>query len=494
MSAAASFPEVSPGRGSVVFLVALAGATFAVAWAGIALTGSGDRAAIIWPVNGLMLAIMLRRPPSHWSWLALASMAGTAGAYFVTGAAPLLAALRGIFSTAELLLATHILYRSYHGTPDLTEQGVLVRFGLSAVVLAPLAAVVPGAWILCQITGASFLELARVWYLADALGLAVFGPLALNAQPAALWALLGGADRWRTLGLFVLLAACTSLALYQSHFPLLYVIYPPLLLVVFRLGMPGVVIGVFIITLLTIVFTAAGRGTFMLIAKGDWTQRVLLIQVFIATTLATMLPVSAVLTQRRRLMDALRRSEERLLVLSVSDPLTGLANRRNFDHALESALARANRNAQPLSLLMIDVDHFKEFNDRYGHLCGDACLKAVAHAVARHAHRPDDLAARFGGEEFAVILADTDNDGAAAIAERIRTLIKDEPLTYAGVASSRVSVSVGVATTPTHGSIDADGLIQAADRALYEAKRTGRDRVCTSAGDNAPPGAATSIR
>lgn len=487
-SATATSWDPQPERPAVAFSMAVVAATFAVAWAGIALTGNGGRAAIVWPVNGLMLALMLRRPPSHWPRLALAAMLGTAVAYWVTGAAPLLAWLLGVFSSAELLLATYILYRSYHGAPDLTEQGVLLRFGMSAVVLAPLAAVVPGAWILCQFSGAPFLELARVWYLSDALGLAVFGPLALNARPSALWSLLGSGKRWRTLGLFVLLAACTSLALYQSRFPLLYVIYPPLLLVVFRLGMPGVVIGVFIITLLTIVFTAAGHGTFMLIEQGDWTQRVLLIQVFIATTLATMLPVSVVLTQRHRLLEALRQSEERLLVLSGSDPLTGLANRRHFDDSLAHALARANRNAQPLSLLMIDVDHFKDFNDRFGHLCGDACLKAVAHAVARHAQRPDDLAARFGGEEFAVILVDTDSQGATAIAEQIRQRVKDEPLQGTGVRSDAVSVSVGVATTSRHVPIDADALIRAADSALYEAKHAGRDRVCGAASGIASTG------
>jgi len=468
----------SAARPSVGFIALLIACTFAIAWASIALTRDGGRAAIIWPINGLMLAVMLRNPPARWPWLAAAAMVGTVTAYCVTGDSPVLALLLGAFASAELWFATQILYRSFHGAPDLTEPGALLRFGLSAVVLAPLVAVLPGAWILCRLTDVPFPELARIWYLSDALGLAVFGPLALNVQPAALWSLLGAENRWRTLGLFVLLAACTSLALYQSRFPLLYVIYPALLLVVFRLGMPGVVLGVALITILTIVFTAAGRGPFLPIEQGDWAQRVLLIQVFIATTLATMLPVSAVLTQRRRLLEALRDSEERLLALSGSDPLTGLANRRSFDAALEQSLTRSNRNAQPLSLLMIDVDRFKGFNDRFGHLRGDACLKAVADAVARHAHRPDDLAARFGGEEFALILPGTDTRSAAAIAEGIRQTLGSRQDCASGDAHSVVTVSVGVATAAGDTAVSATALIQSADSALYAAKRAGRDRVC----------------
>jgi diguanylate cyclase (GGDEF)-like protein len=463
-------------------------AAFALAWASIALAPSDARAAIIWPVNGVMLAPMLRSLPTRWPWLAAAIMLGTSIAYWATGAAFMLALLLGLFSSAELLLASHILYRSFHGMPDLTQQGALIRFGLSAVILAPLAAVLPGALLLCELTNVPFLELARIWYLSDALGLAVFGPLALSVRPGALLLLFGRENFTRTLMLFLLLAACTSLALYQSRYPLLYVIYPPLLLVVFRLSMPGVVIGVVIITILTIAFTAAGRGTFMLIEHGDWTQRVLLIQVFIATTLATMLPVAAVLAQRNRLTLALRASEERLTVLSGSDPLTGLANRRSFDAALEHNLARAGRSGRPLSLLMIDVDHFKDFNDRFGHLCGDACLQRVAAAVAHHAHRPDDLAARFGGEEFAMILPDTDAQGAAAIAEGVRSFVKSNRGSSAAPTCESVSVSIGVASVSGLGKISATQLIQAADNALYTAKHAGRDRVCVAGRDSSSTG------
>lgn len=468
-------------RPSVLSTLILAGAAFTLALASIALTRGGSRAAIIWPVNGLMLALLLRSPQTRWPWLAATALIGTMSAYRVMGNSSLIAFMLGAFATAELLLASHILYRFFRGTPDLTQQGVLFRFGLSAVLFAPLVAVLPGAWMLCNLTDVPFLELARFWYLSDALGLAVFGPLALSVQPGAMLSLFGREHLSRTLGLFALLAACTSLALYQSRFPLLYVIYPPLLIVVFRLGMPGVVIGVVIITVLTIVFTAIGRGTFMLIAGGDWTQRVLLIQVFIGTTMATMLPVSAVLEQRKRLTEALRASEERLTVLTGIDPLTSLANRRSFDAALDRSLARAARNGQPLSLLMIDVDLFKAFNDRHGHLCGDACLRAVADALGRHATRPDDLAARFGGEEFALILPDTDAAGAAQIAEHIRCDIKALPPDTRGMSEatcSAVSVSVGVATSTKANPYKAGDLIEASDNALYAAKHAGRDRVC----------------
>ena len=161
-----------------------------------------------------------------------------------------------------------------------------------------------------------------------------------------------------------------------------------------------------------------------------------------------------------------------------ADGLTGLANRRYFDVMLANEIRRSARSNLPLSLLMIDADHFKNYNDALGHLAGDNCLRQIATAVANCATRPGDLVARYGGEEFAVILPDTTQKGAVAMSDRIRTAIRETGLSHPNSISSYVTVSIGIATT-SGGALDAEQLIQRADSALYLAKKNGRDRWAT---------------
>lgn len=192
------------------------------------------------------------------------------------------------------------------------------------------------------------------------------------------------------------------------------------------------------------------------------------------------------------LRDVTRRklAEERTAVLNAelahlarNDALTSLANRRHFDETLDVECRRAACDGAPVSLLLLDVDRFKLFNDRYGHPAGDACLRTVAEAVRDVASRPRDLAARYGGEEIAIVLPGTDEAGAAVVAEGVRRAVEALALPHAGNprCGSVVTVSVGCATArPRGGSADvAAALVAAADVLLYEAKRTGRNRVAT---------------
>lgn len=175
--------------------------------------------------------------------------------------------------------------------------------------------------------------------------------------------------------------------------------------------------------------------------------------------------------------------ENRLETLAIEDSLTGLANRRRFDERLAEEWARAYRDRSSLGLLMIDVDHFKSYNDEYGHPAGDACLRVVAKVLATEAHRSSDLAARYGGEEFAVLLPNTDVAGCARIGERLRQAIRDAGLAHTSNASSGVvTVSVGGATCrpALERSAGTSSLVEAADRALYVAKQSGRDRLVMS--------------
>jgi len=175
--------------------------------------------------------------------------------------------------------------------------------------------------------------------------------------------------------------------------------------------------------------------------------------------------------------------ETRLETLAIEDSLTGLANRRRFDERLNEEWARAYRDRSSLGLLMIDVDHFKSYNDEYGHPAGDACLRVVAKIIAAETQRVGDLAARYGGEEFAMLLPNTDAAGCARLGERIRSAVRDAGLVHASnPAASCVTVSVGGATCrPAFERTAGTGsLVEAADQALYAAKDAGRDQLVMS--------------
>lgn len=184
--------------------------------------------------------------------------------------------------------------------------------------------------------------------------------------------------------------------------------------------------------------------------------------------------ISAVVETLRDLTDE-KMAQVALEQLATRDGLTGLANRRCFDDTLRAEWARALRQKQPLSLLMVDVDNFKAYNDTNGHLGGDECLKRVARAVASEM-RANDLVARYGGEEFAVILPNQSLKGAAIVAERIRARVEHLQLPCR-FAPGHVTVSIGAATALAAPDNDASQLVAIADAALYRAKHMGRNRI-----------------
>ena len=161
------------------------------------------------------------------------------------------------------------------------------------------------------------------------------------------------------------------------------------------------------------------------------------------------------------------------------DGLSGVYNRRYFDQQLGVEFARAARNDTPLSLIMVDVDHFKLYNDRYGHQAGDDCLRQVALALKSGLRRPADLLARYGGEEFACILPETDFEDALAIAQEMERTVRAQKIPHASSpVSGVVSASLGLATRVSAVAGDAAALVGLADAQLYQAKQTGRGRVC----------------
>ena len=197
----------------------------------------------------------------------------------------------------------------------------------------------------------------------------------------------------------------------------------------------------------------------------------------VADQIAGAIRAAQVLDELQHSNSQLREAYAQVEQLSRTDVLTGLPNRRCFDQRLAQALDQSARSARPLALLMIDVDHFKAYNDGYGQLAGDTCLREVADLCAYLLAGTAAQPARYGGEEFVVILPDTDLLWAATVAERLRTAVTARGLEHRFAAGGLVTISVGVAGSQRTPPMSAQALIALADAALYEAKHAGRDRV-----------------
>jgi diguanylate cyclase (GGDEF)-like protein len=191
-------------------------------------------------------------------------------------------------------------------------------------------------------------------------------------------------------------------------------------------------------------------------------------------------------TMRSKLVETSRdlaSANRELEKLSRHDGLTGIANRRHFDSYLQTEVRRAARERQTLSLILADVDHFKAFNDHYGHQAGDDCLRQVASALSTAGRRPADLAARYGGEEFAIVLPGTGPDGAVDVAQALSRLIAALAISHASSAvSQNVTLSQGIASLTPEKETAAEDLIHRADQALYQAKQQGRNRYVVFGG------------
>jgi diguanylate cyclase (GGDEF)-like protein len=264
--------------------------------------------------------------------------------------------------------------------------------------------------------------------------------------------------------------------------PLIFLLFPPLLLMIFRLGSSGSAIGLFLMCVPAAYFTSQWRGPFVmqgtgLTAKLMQIHSIFLLQCFLGVSLVAIYSVSVALAERNRQHMELTVAYREADTNAAIDHVTGLANRRAFDRHLDREWRRAIRENVCLSLIMIDVDQFKLYNDNYGHVAGDACLRAVG-AVLRDAPlRASDLAARYGGEEFAIILPRAAAEGAFLLADRIRQTIADQCLPHRAHTPGIVTVSMGVATIQPRPEGSEISLIEMADLALYLAKKEGRDQV-----------------
>ncbi len=204
-------------------------------------------------------------------------------------------------------------------------------------------------------------------------------------------------------------------------------------------------------------------------------------QTVLSAKMAAMQRIAAMRQALITLSEKLEIANDELKSLADADGLTSLANRRRLDRHLTREASRCARMNHPLSLLMIDLDHFKSYNDHYGHLAGDSCLKKVAKALSSGINRAPDLVGRYGGEEFCVILPDTDIEGAIKVAEVLRNKVLALNIPHQGNSAAEVvSTSIGLATEILEPGRDATHLLNQADKALYQAKENGRNQVASS--------------
>jgi diguanylate cyclase (GGDEF)-like protein len=478
--------EASHGAGPLVrgtgnlFLVAFV--VGVIAYASMIMAVHSQRISTIWPANGVLLGILLTSKPKTWPGYVLAGLAANMAAVYLAGFATSFWIRLPLVNSMEIIFSLALLHHYLGPDFDLSEPQTLLRFAAIAAVISPLvSAVLNGAFATLSLNNVQECRYVAIFF-AHALGVITITPFVLALRRNELARLF---ERRKLAGALLsnlLLIVITVGVFVQSRYPLLFLIYPPLVYAVVALGLTGGALSLFLATLISMVFTVSGDGPMVMIHSATTLERILVVQLFASVAAVLVLVLSAILAERDRVVAQLALATEALARLAVTDGLTGLANRRRLDEALEQEFSRAARNFTALSLLMLDVDRFKSYNDQFGHQAGDECLRAVAGVVAQFGRRPGDLTARYGGEEFAVLLPSTNIMGAEMLAESLRAAVAALALPHAGNADGggavTVTVSIGVATyMPDQPLAGTEELVGVADAMLYEAKRQGRNRV-----------------
>ncbi|MRX09993.1 diguanylate cyclase [Pseudoduganella sp. FT25W] len=447
-----------------------------------------ENAVVVWLPNAVLLAALLRfrgqRAPL------LAAITFTSDVLANLNAFPWYeAVLLSAVNLAEITFTYQIMTRS-RASPRLHRLKDLVKFIIAGPVFGAMLAGLLAAVVLQQVGGAttSYFTLARVWWFGDGLGLLIYTPLLLAyTQPQRQRLKLTRLDD-AALGLTLML----SFAVLSAHggeidgvsvTPTL--LLPAVAVIAFRFGVRLTTLLVALISLSTAMLMTTGLKPFgdvpihlEVVRAQEFILTLCIIGIGFAVLLSELQTRERELESRvRERTRELEQSNARLAAISATDGLTGIANRRRFDETLTGEWNRARRSKQPLVLALLDVDLFKQYNDHYGHQCGDDALRAIAAELARHARRSGDFVARYGGEEFALIAQASGEDHALAMAERLCRSIATLRMPHATSPFEVLTVSIGVAVF-TPGQQDSwDDLLKAADVALYRAKQLGRNRV-----------------
>jgi len=446
----------------IVVPLVLAATYFAAAKLGLRVAFLHPSATPIWPPSGIALAAFLLL--GDWVWPGV-----FAGAFFanLTTAGTVATSLGiALGNTLEGLVGAYLVRRFAHGRLTLERSPDIARFLLLAAGLSTAISATIGVTSLSLGGFAPWPEYGPIWltwWLGDAVGDVLVAPVLI------LWAtrLKRTGRAWEAAGVGLGLA-CIGWLVFGAHapigarhYPLEFLCIPFLLWAALRLGLRDAATGMLVLAGVAVWGTLGGGGPFV---RGSANESLLLLQAFLGASAVMTLIVAAVVAERTEAVDQLRQ-------LAVRDPLTGLANYREFVRVLEGEIERSGRTARPFAVVLLDLDGLKRINDRYGHIVGSSALLRVAE-VLRASSRAVDTAARFGGDEFALVLPETQGPAAFQVSERVRSGVAADP------EPPRLSVSVGVALYPIDGAA-AEDLLRVADQLLYEAKRgaaTSRDR------------------
>lgn len=469
-----SWPGPALVRLACIFML-----TALASWSGIVLSHESEGVATIWLSNGTIFGLLITQPKRRWLAYFIAGLTADTLADVIWGD-PFRLAFGVSLANSFEVVASSLLLTVWFGLPlDLSKRRTLVGFLLVSVVgAAGLTSALGASWTLLLVPGPPWWQMFRTWYLGDLLGMAILAPLLIMAQRPAFFSMFKSRRLPHTLLVLSAPVVTTILVFTHSKDPLIFFMFPVFLLVAFRLGLPGTVVNILLVTLMAIGFTVKGHGPLMLIAGEHMLlHRIVIAQIFAAVAIFTMFPVAALLEEKEALKNSLAASEARFRNLAFVDPLTSLPNRRAFNLQLERAWADALAGGELLALLLLDADQFKQYNDVAGHLGGDACLRSIAEVIAAIAKTADGVAARIGGEEFAVILPRAPQNHAREVAEEIRHAVADLALPHPASPSGVQTVSLGVAVRVPLNGHDSIDLMRWADQALYTAKRSGRNQV-----------------
>ena len=459
-------PSFSLGRMSqslrrVVVLFGLAAIYYFAARLGLRFAYINSSVTTIWPPAGIALAAFVLF--GYRVWPAILGAAFLAN-YMTTGVV-LPSIGISIGNTLEGLVAAYLVNRFARGGRVFDRVRDILRFTLLAALISTTISASIGVVSLALGGLAAWDQAPRIWltwWLGDAVGDMVIAPaliIWIGVKPAPSWT---RAQVIEGIALLLVTAAVTYATFGgvfpERHYPLTVLLWPVMIWVAFRFGPREAATLMLVVSAIAIARTLSGVGPFSVYSNNE---SLVLLQVWTGITAVTSLVLAAVVAAQRDIQGTWRE-------LAVTDPLTGLANHRQLINALEAEIRRSRRTAQPLAVVLLDLDGLKQINDRHGHLSGSLAIRRVAEALLGSC-RATDTAARFGGDEFALVLPETGEAAAWHVARGVVDRLATD------AEKPNLSISVGVAVYPGHGET-VEALLNAADVALYETKERRKGR------------------